>query len=137
MHSNEKAMITENLNASRDAMLNLKMNKPKLDDQYTFYQEMKSYLTDIVDCFNEKMQELEKIEANLLSLREKHSQKLQTRHQKDVQDENTENLVSVNSLATYSVVSDGVGAKRYTDAVHQRRSNDRENRRFFLYCFDC
>ena len=129
-HANEKTMIIDNLNASRDALLNLKVNKPKLDEQYIFYQEMKSYLTDIVDCYGEKLCEIEKIENNLLSLREKRSQKLQNRHQKDVQDENTENLVNVNTAATYNLVSDGVGNKRFTDAVHQRRSIDRDNRRF-------
>jgi GC-rich sequence DNA-binding factor len=119
----------ENLDGSRDTLLNLKLNKPKYDEQYKFYQEMKSYLTDIVDCYDEKLYEIEKIEANILNLREKHSQKLQIRHQKDVQDENTENLVNMNTTATYNLVMDGVGTKRYTDAVHQRRSIDRDNRR--------
>jgi hypothetical protein len=48
-------MIQVNLNSNESSLEKLRENQPVLNEQYTFYQGMKSYISDIVDCYNEKV----------------------------------------------------------------------------------
>ena len=48
-------MALMNLESSRNDLEKLKKEKPVLNDQYTFYQEMRLFVADLIDCYNEKV----------------------------------------------------------------------------------
>ena len=48
-------MTLENLNANKAELDKYVMMRPKLDEQYIFYQDMKAYIRDFSDCYNEKV----------------------------------------------------------------------------------
>jgi hypothetical protein len=35
----------------------LSLLRPKLEEHYMYYQEMRAFLTDFIDCYNEKVKE--------------------------------------------------------------------------------
>ena len=49
-HTNE-----ERQKASELDFENLKVSKPLLDKQYAYFQEIKAFLRDFIDCYNEKV----------------------------------------------------------------------------------
>lgn len=116
-HLNESNMTAENLNANQTDFENLKNSKPQLDEQYVFYQEMKGYLTDFIDCYDEKLPEIEKAEEKWLELyKEKTLNTLNRRHE-NLRDQNTETSASLSVN------------KKPLEAAHLRRMAERENRR--------
>ena len=54
-HQNEHNMTIENLTANQAELEKFTKNRPSLDEQYVFYQEMKGYIRDCSDCYNEKV----------------------------------------------------------------------------------
>ncbi len=48
-------MASENLSANKADIENLKILRPFLEQQYIYYQEMKAFIRDFVDCYNEKV----------------------------------------------------------------------------------
>ena len=48
-------MTLDNLNANKTEFESLKTSRPVLDEQYIYFQEMKAYIRDFVDCYNEKV----------------------------------------------------------------------------------
>lgn len=54
-HMNEKRLIYETLEISRSSLEALSKSKPIIDEEFKFYQEIKSFTTDIIDCLNEKV----------------------------------------------------------------------------------
>lgn len=48
-------MIKTNYESSKETLGDINELRPKLNEQYRFYQEIKSYVADIVDCYNEKV----------------------------------------------------------------------------------
>lgn len=63
-HQNEHNMTLENLNANKAELDKYVKMRPKLDEQYIFYQDMKAYIRDFSDCYNEKVSYID-IEFNL------------------------------------------------------------------------
>ena len=55
VHNREHNMALENLNANKADFENLKILRPLLEQQYIYYQEMKAFIRDFVDCYNEKV----------------------------------------------------------------------------------
>ena len=48
-------MTLENLNANKAELEKYKAMRPSLDEQYVFYQDMKAYIRDFCDCYDEKV----------------------------------------------------------------------------------
>ncbi|RMZ96909.1 PAX3- and PAX7-binding [Brachionus plicatilis] len=116
-HLNEYNMTVENLSANKIDLENLKKSKPSLDEQYTFYQELKAYLTDFIDCYNEKIVEIEKTEQRWLEMhKEKCSMVLKRRHE-NLRDQNSETSLSISA------------SKKPLEPAHLGRTRQRENRR--------
>ena len=83
-------MTTDNLMANRRDLDALKQMRPLLDKQYVFFQEMRAYVNDFVDCYNEKIVEIENAEIKWLLLYKQRADRLAaTRHQ-NVRDQNIE-----------------------------------------------
>ncbi|CAF0932359.1 unnamed protein product [Brachionus calyciflorus] len=116
-HLNEYNMTTDNLNANKTDLENLKNSKPSLDEQYVYYQEMKAYLTDYIECYDEKILEIEKAEKNWLDLHKEKAQKILKRRHDNLRDQNTETTRSLTLN------------KKPFEAGHLKRMVERENRR--------
>lgn len=110
---NEHQMRLENLNANKLDLENMKKLKPNLDKQYVFYQEMKSYLEDFIECYNEKLSLIESASLNYLSLMRQRAERITSRRQQDYKDQNVENSLKKSTI----------------DSAHESRMREREARR--------
>lgn len=54
-------MIEENFNANQTDFESMKKMRPSLELQYIYYQEMKAFVRDFIDCYNEKVSILERL----------------------------------------------------------------------------
>ena len=89
-HLNEHNMTVENLNANKTDFEQLKKQKPLLEKQYIYFQDMKAYIRDFIDCYNEKMTEVEKTELSLLNLYKQRAERLLNGRLQDIKDQNLE-----------------------------------------------
>ena len=48
-------MIEENFDANQTDFESMKKMRPSLELQYIYYQEMKAFVRDFIDCYNEKV----------------------------------------------------------------------------------
>jgi GC-rich sequence DNA-binding factor len=83
-------MTVQNLNANKTDFEQLKKQKPLLEKQYIYFQEIKAYIRDFIDCYNEKMVDIEKTEANWLNLFRQRAERLLNRRLQDIKDQNLE-----------------------------------------------
>lgn len=110
-------MTVESLTANKTDLENLKKSKPSLDEQYAFYQELKAYLTDYIDCYNEKIIEIEKSEQNWLDMHKERCSKVINRRNENLRDHNSETTMSLSEN------------KKPLDSAHIQRISLREKRR--------
>lgn len=92
-------------------------NGPKAAQKYKFYQELKLYIEDLVECLNEKVPLISALEEKYLSVVTKYSKKLIERRRQDVRDQAKE-------IADIKTVK-----KSVDDEEHVRRAAEREGRR--------
>lgn len=62
-------------------------NGPKAASKYRFYQELKLYLEDLIECLNEKVPQIAALEERSLSVTSKYSKMLIERRRQDVRDQ--------------------------------------------------
>ena len=56
-HQREYEQLQERLESSADTSVRLKDTQGSVNGQYRFYQEMKCYVRDLVECFQEKVRQ--------------------------------------------------------------------------------
>jgi hypothetical protein len=110
-------MAVLNLNLSKSDVETMKKERPILNDQYSFYQPMRSFIADLIDCYDEKLQEIERIESKWINLMKERSNKISSRRQLDIKDQNVEYSLSTNV------------EQKSLEPSHQRRIADRDYRR--------
>jgi hypothetical protein len=82
----ELKLIEDSFNENHESVEQLISNFQQLNDQYIFYQKMRSYIEDLVDCIDKKVPDVEDCENEILTTRrEFHEQKRQKwiQYQKD------------------------------------------------------
>ena len=104
------------LKANQTDYDHLKTIRPSLDKQYVYYQEMKAFVRDFVDCYEEKMAEIETAENKWKDLLRARANRIVSRRQTDVKDQSLE-------------CSSASGAKKIADSGHEERLRAREARR--------
>lgn len=62
-------------------------NGPAAAAKYRFYQELKLYIEDLVECLNEKLPEITALEEKSINVMGKYSKKLIERRRQDVRDQ--------------------------------------------------
>ena len=62
-------------------------NGPQAASKYRFYQELKLYLDDLIECLNEKVPQITALEEKILSVTSKYSKRLIERRRQDVRDQ--------------------------------------------------
>ena len=60
-HKLELNDIDSRLESCQTAMSDLALSAPKVELQYKFYQEMRAYVMDLVECLNEKVRNSEDV----------------------------------------------------------------------------
>lgn len=106
-------MRLENLSANQTDLENLKKIKPSLDKQYVYYQEMKAFLEDFIDCYNEKIAIIDNASIKFISLLKQRADKITSRRQQDFKDQSIECSLK----------------KTILDSSHEERIIERELRR--------
>merc|ERR550534_891437 len=113
-HRNELESLEDSLALTEHSIHTHESDVKRLEKKYAFFQEMRCYATDLVDCLNEKLPKIEALEASVHALWRKRSEKLGKRYQADVKDMAAQ--YSVNPTKTF-------------DLETRKRILDREARR--------
>lgn len=79
--------ITEEFTSIKIDLEESEKNGPQAATKYRFYQELKLYLDDLIECLNEKVPQITALEEKILSVTSKYSKKLIERRRQDVRDQ--------------------------------------------------
>lgn len=93
-HCLDQDQVTDDLIATQSEVRRLEAETPKLAERFRFYQELRGYVTDLVECLDEKMPILVNLEQRVLSLWRKRAEELISRRRQDVLDQANENAPS-------------------------------------------
>lgn len=112
-------------------------NGPTAASKYRFYQELKLYIEDLVECLNEKLPVITALEEKSISVMGKYSKKLIERRRQDVRDQAKELTDTSKShqphhrLISNKVhcIAESFGKKTPEDEERVRRAAEREGRR--------
>ena len=113
-HRNELESLEDSLALTEHSIHTHESDVKRLEKKYAFFQEMRGYVTDLVDCLNEKLPKIEALEASVHALWRKRAERLVKRYQADVKD----------MAAQYSA-----NAAKTFDLETRKRILDREARR--------
>lgn len=116
-HCLDRDQVTDDLVATESEVQRLETETPKLAERFRFYQELRGYVTDLVECLDEKMPILVNLEQRVLSLWRKRSEELISRRRQDVLDQANENAPST------------VKRNKEEEDARTRRAAEREGRR--------
>jgi GC-rich sequence DNA-binding factor len=86
-HKMDRDKVMDDLISCQMDIDNSKTKKPDAASRYAFYQELRGFMTDFVDCMDEKVGTIDNLEARVLSIWRSKSQRLIDRRRQDVKDE--------------------------------------------------
>ena len=95
---------------------------PALSKKYKFYQELRGYMTDLTECYDEKMVTICYLESRVDKVRGEQRGKLVERRRQDVRDQSE--VLGALTATNAAMMVDPV-----QDAVRDFRANEREGRR--------
>ncbi|CAE1251047.1 GCFC [Acanthosepion pharaonis] len=116
-HVNERDTLVINLEDTQKEIEEAEKNCSILEERFKFFQEMRGYVRDLVECLNEKVPTIQELEARMANLLKQRAEKLVLRRQQDVRDQCQDYTAN-----KAKVVIDAAEAK-------QRRVAEREARR--------
>ena len=120
-HLAERDDVTSRVSDSHSQVHDGGGRSEELEDNYKFFQEMRAYVTDLVECLNEKVRasqpnrcypaqcqhvftlqvpKIDYLEASMLKLWQQRAQKLSERRKLDMQDEAADCAASVGLYCT-------------------------------------
>ncbi|XP_017083503.1 LOW QUALITY PROTEIN: PAX3- and PAX7-binding protein 1 [Drosophila eugracilis] len=126
-HSASMARISIELKALKLQQLECHQNAPTAAAKYKFYQEVKCYVNDLVDCLSEKAPIINDLEKRALQQYGKNQRYLVNRRRQDVRDQAKEIAEAAKPLSAASRK-----APEYEEQV--RRAAEREGRRTRRRC---
>ena len=89
-HRTELESLEDSLALTEHSIHTHESDVKRLEKKYAFFQEMRGYVTDLVDCLNEKLPRIEALEASVHGLWRKRAERLEKRYQvsfeKSIQD---------------------------------------------------
>ncbi|KAL1513374.1 hypothetical protein ABEB36_002793 [Hypothenemus hampei] len=107
--------IHEDIEQAYDDIEELKVKAPEAAEKFKFYQELRGYVTDLVECLDEKVSLISNLEQRALELMAATSKFLIERRRQDVRDQAEE--------------ATGKGLNQKEDEEKIRRAAEREGRR--------
>ncbi|CAG0917312.1 unnamed protein product [Notodromas monacha] len=115
--------VADELISAQSDIDSSKSRKPEAASKYGFFQELRGYVMDFVECMDEKMNSIEKLEARIMALWRNRANKFIERRRLDVKDEHE-------GFANSTGVSGNVKKlQRAGDEELRRRIAEREGRR--------
>ena len=111
--------IKDDMGKISDELDELKLRAPKAADRFRFYQELRGYVTDLVECLDEKVGHINTLEQKALEIMSKRANWLIERRRQDVRDQ-AEEVTNMNKLGA---------ARKTEDEEKMRRAVEREGRR--------
>ncbi|KAM6986286.1 PAX3- and PAX7-binding protein 1 [Aplochiton taeniatus] len=122
--------VQEELATSSSTIRHLEGSSNDNAEQYKFLQEMRGYVGDLLECFNEKVPTVLELEAAMHQLLRQRACRLVQRRQDDIKDESAE-FASLSNKAVMAPNLDSFGRDRtaFQEHARQRRSAEREARR--------
>ncbi|KAL1455902.1 hypothetical protein WDU94_000667 [Cyamophila willieti] len=103
-HTLDKQSLLDEFRTLQEDSETLKQNGPTLAARFRFYQDMRGYVTDLVECLDEKIPVLVGLEQRLVSLVERQASGLITRRRQDVKDQAEEMSPANLSNSLYLVI---------------------------------
>lgn len=79
--------IQEDLDQAQEELEDLKVKAPEAAEKYRFYQELRGYITDLVECLDEKIGPISVLEQRASDLMAAMSKFLMERRRQDVRDQ--------------------------------------------------
>ncbi|VDL91180.1 unnamed protein product [Schistocephalus solidus] len=117
----ELAAAQEDLARGQDLICKSRTTLPEHANSLVFFQEIRDYVRDVIDCFSEKMSKIEYLDRKSIMLYRERADNLSSRRRSDVKDIADEVAIG---LAGACVKEDAKAAE-----ARQRRKADREARR--------
>ncbi|XP_052087083.1 PAX3- and PAX7-binding protein 1-like [Mytilus californianus] len=118
-HVRERDTLETDIEESSTSIDTCKERVKGLEEQYRFFQEMRGYVRDLVECLNEKVPTINDLENKMLILLSNRSERLISRRQQDVRDQ----------CQDYMTSKAKVVMETSEDQERQRRVAEREARR--------
>ncbi|XP_059837577.1 intron Large complex component GCFC2-like isoform X2 [Hypanus sabinus] len=121
-HHREQEKIQETAESSRCTIEHLEAVSDS-GIRYRFYQEMRTYVKNLVNCFNEKIHLINELEYEMHQLLQEQARKLLQRRQDDIQDESSDIWQLSNKV---DIDKDGVKTKQQLMEKREARRAHRE-----------
>ncbi|XP_056016602.1 PAX3- and PAX7-binding protein 1-like isoform X2 [Ostrea edulis] len=118
-HTQERDSLVSDISDTEKSIETCQEKVAGLEGRYRFFQEMRGYVRDLVDCLSEKVPEINNLEQRMLNLWKNQARKFLSRRQQDVRDQCQEYMTS------------NVSVNRESPEFQerQRRAAEREARR--------
>ncbi|XP_063225614.1 PAX3- and PAX7-binding protein 1 [Bacillus rossius redtenbacheri] len=123
-HTQDRDRVADDLVSTSTDLKELELNGPVLAQRFKFYQELRGYVTDLVECLDEKVPIITNLEQRMLALFKKHADELLERRRQDVQDQAEE----LSRLSRPGAAGVQRGTREQEEA-RTRRAAEREGRR--------
>lgn len=115
----------------------LKLKAPKAADRFRFYQELRGYITDLVECLDEKVGIINSLEQRAMDTMSKKAEWLIERRRQDVRDQAEETTNMGKCLRKFCcslylipvLIGKGITLRKIEDEEKNRRAVEREGRR--------
>ncbi|XP_065648625.1 PAX3- and PAX7-binding protein 1 isoform X2 [Hydra vulgaris] len=87
LHKQQLEKTDSDLHFSLDNLKNLENKTIDISERFTFYQDIRGFARDLIECLNEKVKQINELESGMHSVLSSYAEKLVTRRQNDVKDE--------------------------------------------------
>ncbi|XP_078700260.1 PAX3- and PAX7-binding protein 1-like isoform X2 [Branchiostoma floridae x Branchiostoma belcheri] len=126
-HQREHDKHAHDMDSSVNAVDDIEGSADDVERQFTFFQEMRGYVRDLVECLNEKVPKIDQLETAMHMLLRQRAERFVQRRQDDTKDESEEQMNKTNKAAG-SLDTMGRDSPGFAE-VKKRRIAEREARR--------
>ncbi|GFO12653.1 pax3- and pax7-binding protein 1 [Plakobranchus ocellatus] len=120
-HKLELDRVVSDITDTTESIELCEQKAPDLENRYRFFQELRGYVRDLVECLNEKVPIINDLENRINSLLKTRAERLVKRRQQDIQDQCRDYMTNTASIKMDSEASE--------EQMRQRRAAEREARR--------
>ncbi|XP_033739538.1 PAX3- and PAX7-binding protein 1-like [Pecten maximus] len=125
-HTQERDTLVTDIDDADQNTVTCEGSVDTLEKRYCFFQEMRGYVRDLVECLNEKVPIINDLEARMLNMLRRRSEQLVSRRQQDVRDQCQDYMTSKAKIVMES--SEGQAKQMRTAEREARRSRRRRKR---------
>ncbi|GAB6030568.1 GC-rich sequence DNA-binding factor [Chamberlinius hualienensis] len=130
-HQLELEKVKSLTDSSESRIKELEKEAPEVSRSFTFYQETRGYVTDLVECLNEKMSQINALENAMHNLLKQRATKLILRRQQDIKDQADEFSKLSSKMNSSNPMDNWIRDKASAaeENLRIRRAAEREGRR--------